>query len=298
VKIVADSSQYLFYMLYFDRLRAHDFGKVIRRQLWAGLHFPLHITLVLALEGTRQLVVWGQALRYFNFLFESIIEMLNQPDATAQFPYANVTDAIANFGWDQVFYYSDKNGDSVGKAADGFYYAIGNLSEVTAVDDSNASLYAGQAAVALADASFTGLGIKLPKKKGDKSDGGYDAVKQLSGYVSLLTFIFTYFFVVTGLTILFCVLISCIARPPKTVGAWLRNGATSLIGVAICLLALLGLSDSEGVANYLSGPWPLPTIVIALFIGKFDPVLALILMQTLTSSSCGGPSHSPPLGHC
>jgi hypothetical protein len=44
-------------MLYFDSLTREHFGS-IRQQIWAFLHFPFHVALVLFLEGTSQFVVW------------------------------------------------------------------------------------------------------------------------------------------------------------------------------------------------------------------------------------------------
>lgn len=52
---------YFLYMLYFDNL-SNERGAV-RQQLWAFLHFPLHLALVLAVEvGNPR----GHALREWN----------------------------------------------------------------------------------------------------------------------------------------------------------------------------------------------------------------------------------------
>ncbi|KAF2491319.1 hypothetical protein BU16DRAFT_425787, partial [Lophium mytilinum] len=51
---------YFLYMLYFDRLREDHFG-TIKQQIWAFIHFPLHISLVLLLEGVSNFVTWRQA---------------------------------------------------------------------------------------------------------------------------------------------------------------------------------------------------------------------------------------------
>lgn len=48
-------------MLYFDRLEEDHFG-TIRQQLWAFIHFPLHIALVLVLEGVSQFIIWREAI--------------------------------------------------------------------------------------------------------------------------------------------------------------------------------------------------------------------------------------------
>jgi hypothetical protein len=48
-------------MLYFDRMHEVHFG-TIKQQVWASLHFFLHITLVLVLQGVSYLIMWVVAL--------------------------------------------------------------------------------------------------------------------------------------------------------------------------------------------------------------------------------------------
>lgn len=48
---------YFIYMLYFDWIQEEHFG-TIRQQIWAFLHFPLHLFLVLAVEGQAQSIMW------------------------------------------------------------------------------------------------------------------------------------------------------------------------------------------------------------------------------------------------
>jgi hypothetical protein len=58
--------QYLLYMLYFDALPDYYFDS-IRQQIWAFLHFPFHLFLVLLVEGIAQFVIWfkmNEAAKY------------------------------------------------------------------------------------------------------------------------------------------------------------------------------------------------------------------------------------------
>jgi hypothetical protein len=48
-------------MLYFDRMHEEHFG-TIKQQVWASLHFFLHIMLVLVLQGVSYLIMWVVAL--------------------------------------------------------------------------------------------------------------------------------------------------------------------------------------------------------------------------------------------
>ena len=54
-------------MLYFDRMQEEHFGS-IRQQGWSFLHFPLHTSLVLVLQGVSLLIIWRQAVTSINNL--------------------------------------------------------------------------------------------------------------------------------------------------------------------------------------------------------------------------------------
>lgn len=49
---------YFIWVLYFDQIEHDRFG-VVRQQIWALLHFPLHVAILLTVEGTSQLILWN-----------------------------------------------------------------------------------------------------------------------------------------------------------------------------------------------------------------------------------------------
>ena len=51
---------YFLYQLYFDNVNEEHFG-TIREQLWAVMHFPLHISFILFVEGSSQAIKWFRA---------------------------------------------------------------------------------------------------------------------------------------------------------------------------------------------------------------------------------------------
>lgn len=56
---------YWYYQLYFDRVQEENFGS-IKQQMWSFLHFPLHLVLVLVLQGVALLIIWRQAVEAMN----------------------------------------------------------------------------------------------------------------------------------------------------------------------------------------------------------------------------------------
>lgn len=49
---------YFVWILYFDQVEHDQFG-TIRQQIWAMLHFPLHVSLILTVEGSTALILWN-----------------------------------------------------------------------------------------------------------------------------------------------------------------------------------------------------------------------------------------------
>lgn len=54
---------YFIWVLYFDQIEHERFG-TIRQQIWAILHFPLHVAILLTVEGTAALILWNIIARY------------------------------------------------------------------------------------------------------------------------------------------------------------------------------------------------------------------------------------------
>ncbi len=63
-------------MLYFDWLTHQHFGSV-RQQIWAFLHFPFHLSLVLFMEGTAQFIIWRKLTEIIGVVTDAFVGALN-----------------------------------------------------------------------------------------------------------------------------------------------------------------------------------------------------------------------------
>ncbi|KAF1850773.1 uncharacterized protein K460DRAFT_263912, partial [Cucurbitaria berberidis CBS 394.84] len=59
---------YLLWMLYFDQLSSDRFGTV-RQQIWSLLHYPLHMAILLCVEGNTSLIVWNSAVQALKWMW-------------------------------------------------------------------------------------------------------------------------------------------------------------------------------------------------------------------------------------
>ncbi|TID24474.1 hypothetical protein E2P81_ATG02780 [Venturia nashicola] len=74
---------YLIWMLYFDQIEHKRFG-TIRQQIWALLHFPLHVAILLCVEGNTSLIVWNSAVQGLKFVWNRK-SMLDQGPSSLDF---------------------------------------------------------------------------------------------------------------------------------------------------------------------------------------------------------------------
>ncbi|KAF2432144.1 hypothetical protein EJ08DRAFT_659161 [Tothia fuscella] len=59
---------YLIWMLYFDQIEHERLG-TIRQQIWALLHYPLHVAILLCVEGNTSLIVWNSVVQGLKFVW-------------------------------------------------------------------------------------------------------------------------------------------------------------------------------------------------------------------------------------
>lgn len=80
-------------MLYFDQFSEDRFG-TLRQQIWSLLHYPLHMAIVICVEGNTSLIVWNSAVQALRFTWSLECEDYSDPaddfkDPSAYVAYLN-----------------------------------------------------------------------------------------------------------------------------------------------------------------------------------------------------------------
>jgi hypothetical protein len=100
------SLKYFLYQLYFDNVRLEPFNS-IRQMIWAGLHFPFHMALVLLMEGINQAFVWSHISEDINVQITALTnfdvnatgaEVIGVANSTVSYVFSHFpsTDAVYN----------------------------------------------------------------------------------------------------------------------------------------------------------------------------------------------------------
>lgn len=92
---------YFLYMIYFDWMSEQHFG-TIRQQIWAFLHFPLHLFLVLGVEGIAQSIKWRAA----NVVSNSFIAewtAFTIPDEPSESYFSDLASQLNGTAYDYLY---------------------------------------------------------------------------------------------------------------------------------------------------------------------------------------------------
>ncbi|KAG9193520.1 hypothetical protein G6011_03555 [Alternaria panax] len=181
---------YLLYMLHFDRMHEEHFG-TIKQQVWASLHFFLHITLVLVLQGVSYLVIWVVAL----------IRMDNHDGKFREVEALSVNGAYAN-GFDTSKALETCN-SSLAVLAQSFDNLQKDMANLTAMDMITTSL--NNAEGMAIQTMFDSLSISIPKTAKHTTEKVENKVFYkaclLKKYETRFELVFDYVFLSAGLAI-------------------------------------------------------------------------------------------------
>ena len=298
---------YVVWMLYFDHTDMLDRpGSRINKakpwgQLWAFLHFPLHIAILITVEGSARFISWWNANEALTFLFLSFDMGRDYPpyvqngtqlaqgirlqleNITGAYPYLveviNGTDFQANLTKIQ----------NLGTFVD--------LSESTYNDRSSILsdlLYYMDDALEFRTLDL--FDIDIPEAQKDhKLDLIYQAYTDW----------FIAFFVAAGCVLIVLALARYVGHQgasPKTSPllepdcrdkkrriTWVAITMQCLIGIGLTSVSLLALPkyvvDSDRWYGFISSPWIIPTVLLAFSSGKSLSISGMCILTNISSCS-------------
>lgn len=287
---------YVVWMLYFDHTdKVDDAGARVNTekpwcQLWAFLHFPLHVAILLTLEGSAKLVLWWNANEAFNYLSYNF---------GVYYPTVDNGTQLVRLIQNQLGYIIDRYpflNDSI-QTAD-FQSSLTQLGKLgafngTSGNDSNAfgimSLMQDNFFKAICEQ--LSIEYNQPPPVNSSTPSGSQALDLADLKVSAIFQVF-YEWLVVFLVAAGCVLLLLalaryvghqnmpiaesadgIERHLKVAGkrpfAWVALTLQCCIGVGLALVSLLAKwRGSDAFLNFITSAWIIPTVLLAFFLGK------------------------------
>jgi hypothetical protein len=164
-----------------------EYFGTIRQQIWAFLHFPFHMALVLLMEGVNQFVIWRHTVEILSDVFGPIDALPDNATASQYFDTVNQT----VFGTLYTFWPTTNDTDIIDEIVNALYQispaanATGNVTDDQFIDASQ-SLALELFKIVVEDFGFEAPG-------GDEVNGlGFD--DQINAYYSVFTLIFGSYF--------------------------------------------------------------------------------------------------------
>jgi len=287
---------YLVWMLYFDHTdKVDDAGARVNTekpwcQLWAFLHFPLHVAILLTLEGSAKLVLWWNANEAFIFLSNNFgiyyptVDNGTQLVRLIQNQLGSIIDRYPFL--DDEIHTADFQSDLT---------QLGKLGAFngTSDNDFNAFSIMGLMQDNFFAAICDQLGIEYNQPPPVSSSAASDsqALDLASMKVSAIFQVFydwlVIFFVAAGCVLLFLALARYVGhqnmpiaespdgieRHRKVAGkrpfAWVALALQCSIGVGLALVSLLAKwQNRDAFWNFITSAWIIPTVLLAFFLGK------------------------------
>ncbi|WEW56860.1 hypothetical protein PRK78_002315 [Emydomyces testavorans] len=251
---------YFMYMIYFDQTDENRFGS-IRQQIWALLHFPLHMSILITNEGSRAFVLYSVAKGIYVKAFG---------DSQAS-KLANTTSQLVDMLKEIVSNLTERLRNK--EATPDFEPIFNNITAIKNPNSNPQEL--DNLLTEFTDRVFVWImksfGVEV--ESGEKGSAVHETVgEQVEKLSEKFFVVFRFFFIAAGLVLIFMAVLHWFSKSHKSRGEVLSIITTTLIGIGVSLVSIIALVGSgEGetaFSNYLNSGWIVPTIVLAYALGE------------------------------
>ncbi|KAK6536608.1 hypothetical protein TWF281_000835 [Arthrobotrys megalospora] len=250
---------YFIYMLYFDDEPNYVYSTV-PQQLWAILHFPFHLAVILFVEGQQQLMIWQGIVTALNILGGKLDNAYNAGGQTNGGLIANsVLEVIDDFFPEETA--------KIVASEPAFVFNLAPMrdsGDATFIRDQIDKLWD-----LCAYAIFSGYHIEAPASNNQL----FNSDRKFEGFSRIYNLVVIYFFVAAGGFLLILALFTYLMKWPKDRYEWLHISYRLVFGIVIAMVATVATSKRR-MDGFVTSPWVVPMMMLLL--------LALLLLDKLT----------------
>ncbi|KAF7186245.1 hypothetical protein HII31_12320 [Pseudocercospora fuligena] len=274
---------YFIYMLYFDWIEeGHHFGS-IRQQVWAGLHFILHLAVVLAGQGLGKCLLWSALTHKANNLtatFKKWLNILNgqgynrenfnqavrewtdlsrniteDEGYAAKDPATVLRDLNDEYSIQEALKYMTYRNESWPNAMQLIFYTD-YLAIMTITGFNKVKIYDE-----IQDLKLVQGTLDVPNWSLDK-----DRVKQLEKVADMFRLTYIYFFISLGVVVLVCTALAFLSQREKQMYHKARILCSMLVGIGLCCMISMAFGHTKAFQKYTGSPMLIPSVAILLFV--------------------------------
>lgn len=240
-------------MFYFDYNPRNVHYGSIRQQVWTLLHFPFHLSIVLSVEGLRQL------LTFYN-LQQTIVRIGGGLELVRNDPVKGAAELLDFFN----FFYNDGSAKSIVKDYYQIVSEIDDFSTISINDPNHKDSWENlMYKLFIGLTEYYGIKVAYPKP-------GASPVSEAGEYMRILNVFdlaYQYFFISIGVVFAMYGVFAIIVRRHMDIFDYISISLRFIIaGIFVCMLAL---STNESAYNaYIMSPWVIPQVCLMIFTGK------------------------------
>ncbi|KAA8906713.1 bacterial low temperature requirement A protein-domain-containing protein [Sphaerosporella brunnea] len=271
---------YFLYMFYFDYTPQHIHYGSIRQQVWTVLHFPFHLSVVLAVEGLRQLSTYWSFRESADFLNNKWMQRASSSPQAHQVMISDMSAFFKALYDDGTAITIVKNFATINDYIDTLAASNGTIEDTTATAKIDEALVWLHYYLNRGQAEY--YGIKLPKSKtpityetltgAAFSDPGYPVTP-------LYFLVWRYFFIALGTIFFMFAIMGLFVRRKKDVWDYTAVAFRIALGIAFCFMERIQANGPQ-FEKFLSTPFPIPMVcLVLLFVLVVDKLFGLLAFR-------------------
>ncbi|KIV91713.1 hypothetical protein, variant [Exophiala mesophila] len=246
---------YFIWVLYFDQIEHERFG-TIRQQVWAILHFPLHVAMLLTVEGTAALILWNIIARYLR----GWIDYVNNIPASI-----NSTSEMVEYLETGILVIEDLFKESHTDLAHTYNYhhnltSISNISAPFNTPAWNAQFtpLLQDLAFGVVNAIFTKFGIEGPEQ--DETIHMTESERS-EALANVFSTVFAYVYIAAGAFAMLLGVLYWFGKTRKSLAEWYAILIRVIFGLGLCGFSAIAFTDGGASDGFTFSAWPIPVIM-------------------------------------
>lgn len=259
----------MIFLLYFGHISHKHFG-TIRQQVWMVLHYPLHVAILLTVEGSSFLILSG-VIGHITEAWGRRYPLAAYLDWGSFFEgYSNPGEVILNISTDldALLDLTFKDRATVAKLYN-YTRDIGAIENIsTPFNSTEWQNEAGEAISQLWSRVEVAIYHSFGIEGHDPHDHEPSSIEQAASAQNMMNTVFLYFFFSAGSLLLILAVMFFFAKHKHSKASLVSIGSRMAIGVGVMLLVLAKWIDIDESNDFYLSPWKIGVVMLAYFLGK------------------------------
>ncbi|EXJ77847.1 hypothetical protein A1O3_09006 [Capronia epimyces CBS 606.96] len=264
---------YMIFMLYFGHIEHDKFG-TIRQQIWMLLHYPLHVAILLTVEGSSFLVLSG-VIGHITDAWGNLYPLSSHPDWNSFFSgYQSANEVVSDILMDMDTLLALTFKDSEALALINLYnYTTDIVTVETIAAPFNSTQWQDEASNAI-NQLWSGVEVAIYHSFGieghDPHDHEPSSIEQAASAQNVMDTVFLYFYFSAGSLLLVLAIMYAFSKKSQSHSreAWASIAARMVVGAGVMLPVMARWIDTDASYSFYLSPWTIAVVMLSYLTGE------------------------------